>query len=66
MVNIDPINKEREMNELKEIREVEVSSVDEALALIDKGLGELTDRQLISTAEVSDLLLDVRTLLGKN
>jgi hypothetical protein len=38
-------------------------SVTEALALIDRGLGELADRQLMSSAEVADLLLDVRSLL---
>jgi hypothetical protein len=35
----------------------------EALAIIDRGLGELLHRELVSTGEVSDLLLDVRSLL---
>lgn len=35
----------------------------EALAIIDKGLGEMLHRELVSTDEVADLLLDVRTLL---
>lgn len=35
----------------------------EALALIDRGLGEMMHRELVSTDEVSDLLLDVRSLL---
>ena len=39
-------------------------SINEALALIDQGLGELLDRELMSTTEVADLLLDVRTLLA--
>ena len=43
----------------------EVGSITEALALIDQGLGTLLDRQLVSTNEVADLLLDVRTLLSK-
>jgi hypothetical protein len=38
--------------------------IDEALALIDKGLGDLLHRELVSTDEVADLLLDVRTLLA--
>lgn len=42
---------------------VEVTSVEEALALIDQGLGFMTDRQLVSTTEMTDLLLDVRALL---
>lgn len=35
----------------------------EALAVIDAGLGGLTDRTLVSSDEVTDLLLDVRALL---
>ncbi len=35
----------------------------EALAVIDAGLGGLTDRKLVSSDEVTDLLLDVRALL---
>ena len=43
----------------------DAESITEALALIDQGLGKLLDRQLVSTNEVADLLLDVRTLLSK-
>lgn len=39
------------------------TSLKGALALIDQGLGSLTDRQLVSATEVTDLLLDVRSLL---
>lgn len=42
---------------------VDITSIEEALALIDQGLGFMTDRQMVSTSEVTDLLLDVRTLL---
>jgi hypothetical protein len=38
--------------------------IHEALALIDRGLGQMLHRELVSTDEVSDLLLDVRTLLA--
>ena len=48
---------------MTETREAE--SITEALALIDRGLGEFCDRTLLSSAEVADLLLDVRTLLSK-
>ena len=41
----------------------EFTSIDEALALIDQGLGDTMHRELVSTSEVSDLLLDVRSLL---
>lgn len=36
----------------------------EALAIIDRGLVELSQRELVSTAEASDLLLDVRSILA--
>jgi hypothetical protein len=38
--------------------------IGEALAVIDKGLGDLGHRELVSSNEVADLLLDVRTLLA--
>lgn len=39
-------------------------NVDGALELIDTGLGNMLHRELVSTDEVSDLLLDVRLLLA--
>ena len=39
-------------------------AISEALAVIDKGLGDLGHRELVSSNEVADLLLDVRTLLA--
>jgi hypothetical protein len=38
--------------------------ITEALAIIDRGLGEMLNRELVSTDEVADLLLDVRSLLA--
>lgn len=38
--------------------------ISEAVAIIDRGLGDLLHRELVSTDEVADLLLDVRTLLS--
>ncbi len=35
----------------------------EALAVIDKALADMLRRELVSTGEVADLLLDVRSLL---
>lgn len=56
------------MTELDELEVTPVTpidtTIDEALALIDKGLGGLTERQLVSASEVADLLLDVRSLLS--
>lgn len=52
------------MTELDELQMTDLTSIEEALALIDKGLGGLTERQLVSASEVTDLLLDVRSLLS--
>ncbi len=41
----------------------EIDMISEALALIDQGLGDMQHRSLVSTNEVADLLLDVRSLL---
>jgi hypothetical protein len=46
---------------MTEIRDDAVIS--EALSVIDKALAEMLNRDLVSTDEVADLLLDVRTLL---
>ena len=37
--------------------------IGEALRLIDKSLADMMHRELVSTDEVSDLLLDMRSLL---
>jgi hypothetical protein len=42
----------------------ELEQINEALALIDRGLGEMLHRELVSTDEVADLLLDVRSILA--
>jgi hypothetical protein len=44
-------------------REIDEAAIGEALALIDRGLGDIMHRELVSTTEMADLLLDVRTLL---
>lgn len=50
---------------MTEIREAEKSSevISEALSVIDKALAEMLRRELVSSGEVADLLLDVRSLL---
>ena len=45
-----------------DVREPKI--ITEALAVIDRGLAEMLHRELVSTDEVADLLLDVRTLLA--
>lgn len=37
--------------------------IEDALAVIDQALGKMMGRELVSSGEVADLLLDVRTLL---
>ncbi|HEX9258828.1 MAG TPA: hypothetical protein VF855_04775 [Acidimicrobiales bacterium] len=46
---------------MTETREIDVIS--EALTVIDRALGDMLSRELVSTGEVADLLLDVRMLL---
>ena len=41
----------------------EAAVITEALGVIDKALGEMLQRELVSTGEVAYLLLDVRLLL---
>jgi hypothetical protein len=47
---------------MTEVKDPDV--IAEALALIDRGLGEMQQRELVTTSEVADLLLDVRLLLA--
>jgi hypothetical protein len=47
---------------MTETRELDV--ITDALAIIDRGLSDILHRELMSTDEVADLLLDVRTLLA--
>lgn len=55
------------MTKVEEIEiEIDVDgSIREAMQLIDRGLGDISERQLVSTSEVADLLLDVRTALAR-
>jgi hypothetical protein len=40
-------------------------SIRAAMQLIDQGLGDIADRSIVSTSEMADLLLDVRSLLSR-
>jgi hypothetical protein len=42
------------------------ATIDEALAVIDRSLAQLLNRELVSTDEVADVLLDVRSLLTRD
>ena len=43
--------------------ETEDTVIAEALTVIDRSLAQLASRELVSAAEMSDLLLDLRLLL---
>ncbi len=53
------------MTELEQLDISQLTTLDEAVALIDERLGVLTERNLVSASEVTDLLLDVRMLLSE-
>ncbi|MFN2607536.1 MAG: hypothetical protein ABR511_06515 [Acidimicrobiales bacterium] len=42
---------------------LENDAINQALEIIDRSLGTLHTRELVSAAEMSDLLLDMRSLL---
>ncbi|MEY4656868.1 MAG: hypothetical protein RL073_1095 [Actinomycetota bacterium] len=52
------------VKDMTEAREVAV--ITEALSVIDEALAKMLNRELVSTEEVADLLLDVRVLLTAN
>ena len=43
---------------------VEQEVIVEALEIIDRGLGQLLHRELLTTTEAADILLDLRSLLA--
>ena len=61
MTSTDVVNESMELSMTDTLEAAQV--IAEALAVIDRGLSEMQHRELVSTDEVSDLLLDVRTLL---
>jgi len=42
---------------------IDAIQLEKALSMIDSGLGDLQKRELVSSAEVADLLLDLRMIL---
>jgi hypothetical protein len=61
MTSTGVVNESMELSMTETLEAAQV--IAEALAVIDRGLSEMQHRELVSTDEVSDLLLDVRTLL---
>ena len=62
MTSTDVVNESMEPRMTETLDAAQV--IAEALAVIVRGLSEMQHRELVSTDEVSDLLLDVRTLLN--
>ena len=52
------------VKDMTEARDAAV--ITEALTVIDEALSKMLNRELVSTDEVADLLLDVRVLLTAN
>ncbi|MCB1271184.1 MAG: hypothetical protein M9942_02910 [Microthrixaceae bacterium] len=53
------------MTEVQDLDFDNDDSIREAMSLIDRGLGDISERQIVSTSEVADLLLDVRSVLAR-
>jgi hypothetical protein len=62
MTSTDTVNEPMELSMTETLEATQV--IAEALAVIDRGLSEMLHRELVSTDEVADLLLDVRTILA--
>ena len=50
--------------EVADMKVVSAEVITEAMSLIDNALSQMIRRELVSSGEVSDLLLDVRNLLS--
>lgn len=53
------------MTEVSELDIENDGSIREAMQMIDRGLGDISERNLVSTSEMADLLLDVRSMLAR-
>lgn len=54
-----------DMPDLDSIAAGPADVISEALSIIDVALSQMVKRELVSSSEVSDLLLDVRNLLTR-
>ncbi|MEC8921802.1 MAG: hypothetical protein VX785_11800 [Actinomycetota bacterium] len=53
------------MTETPDVETIAVANTDEALALVDRALGSFMQRELVSANEVTDVLLDIRSVLNR-
>ena len=53
------------MTETLEVKIVAPANANEALAVVDRALGTFMQRELVSSNEVTDVLLDIRSVLNR-
>ncbi len=53
------------MTETSDVKIVASANVNEALAVVDRALGSFMQRELVSSNEVTDVLLDIRSALNR-
>jgi|TARA_Y100001949_G_C15984188_1_gene329743 hypothetical protein len=53
------------VTETSDVKIVASANVNEALAVVDRALGSFMQRELVSSNEVTDVLLDIRSVLNR-
>ena len=53
------------MTETPDVQIVATANADDALALVDRALGSFMQRELVSANEVTDVLLDIRSVINR-
>ena len=53
------------MTETPDVQIVATANADHALALVDRALGSFMQRELVSANEVTDVLLDIRSVINR-
>ena len=53
------------MTETSDVKIVASANVREALTVVDRALGSFMQRELVSSNEVTDVLLDIRSVLNR-
>ena len=53
------------MTETLEVKIVAPANANEALAVVDRALGTFMQRELVASNEVTDVLLDIRSVLNR-
>ena len=53
------------MTETPDVQIVATANADDALALVDRALGSFMQHELVSANEVTDVLLDIRSVINR-